>query len=110
MKQIEVVYYLEDHMVEGGIYRTVERGYLLTPEIAVTPWTGKLLFLNVAPSVTDPGFYDNVGDITEIDVPDDVPDRVASLPPAETLSFAMWVAGILPSRPAKNELLAGLIA
>ncbi len=96
MEQIEVVYYLEDHMVEGGIYRAVERGYLLTPEIAVTPWTDKLLFLYVAPSKTDPGYYDNVGDITEIDVPGDVPDRVESLPPVETLAFAMWVAGITP--------------
>ncbi|MFF2890769.1 hypothetical protein [Paenibacillus sp. NPDC057967] len=106
MKQIQVVYYLEDDMVEGGIYRTVESGYLLTPEIAVTPWTGKLLFLNVAPSLSDPGFYANTGDITEIDVPNDVPERIASLPPAETLTFAMWVAGIDLNTLGQAELLA----
>lgn len=109
MKEVQVVYYLEDNMVEGGVYRSVEHAYLLTPDIAVSPCLGRIIFMYVAPAA-EPGFYINTGDITEIDVPEDVPDRIASLPPAETLTFALWVAGITPDQTDKSELLAGLNA
>src|SRR5690606_35178964 len=91
MEQIKIIYIGEDSQVEGGVYRSIETGYLLAPGIAVVPCLTTLFFLRVKPSAEEAGLYDDCGEFASFDVPAGCTENIESLP-AEALAVAMWVA------------------
>ncbi|MFF2890770.1 hypothetical protein [Paenibacillus sp. NPDC057967] len=95
MKRVQIVDYYEEPTT-GDQERTVETGYLIAPDVAVTSCQDSTLyFLRVEPSVEEPGTYVECGTIADISFLSAKVD-VTSIPPAAALAMAIWASGAQP--------------
>ncbi|QNK54546.1 hypothetical protein [Paenibacillus sp. PAMC21692] len=91
MERVHIIGYYEEPDLAVR-ERTVEEGTLIAPDVAVVTCTNTMYFMNVKPSASEPGMYEDCGifaDICALNYQFDI----ASIPPAAALDFALWVAG-----------------
>ncbi|WP_141500946.1 hypothetical protein [Paenibacillus luteus] len=90
MEQIQIFYYYEESATQT-IECSVEHGYLIAPDIAVTICVSNTIyFIRVKPSDEEVGTYIDCGLISDIVIPGFGADL--STLPRESLVFALWAA------------------